>query len=147
MGRAENTYGVAIRELLDIYNTQMETYQKDGLSLAAYLWKEKVSTQMAYNGKKKYQGFHCYVDTLVYVSNVASSITLATLKFRLSYVETMSLLRCFAVMPYTTHFFAVKVMQLLKCKHLRQWEILLGWYLMHQMLSAYEKQKGKIPGY
>ena len=42
MGRAENTYGVAIRELLDVYDTQMEPYRKDGPSLAAYLRKGEV---------------------------------------------------------------------------------------------------------
>ena len=92
MGRAENMYGVAIRELLNVYNKQLEPCRKNGLPLAAYLWKGKVSAQMAYDGETKYQDFHCHVDLLVYVSNVASSITLANLKFWLSYVEIMSLL-------------------------------------------------------
>ena len=75
MGRAENTYGEAIRELLDVYDTRMEPYRKDGPSLATYLGRGKVLTQIAYDGETKYQGFHCHVDPLVYVSNIASSIT------------------------------------------------------------------------
>ena len=82
MGRAENTYGEAIRELLDVYDTRMEPYRKDGPSLATYLGRGKVLTQIAYDGETKYQDFHCHVDPLVYVSNIASSITLATFKNR-----------------------------------------------------------------
>ena len=94
----------------------------------------------------EYYDIKCHTDPAIFMSPIIASISQLTFQFNLSYVEVVSILRTFASMPHTTHYFAITAILYMKQNKLPIRGELLGRELLKHMKVLYDNRSTKIPG-
>ena len=84
--------------------------------LANHLRKQLPSGVMKYGWN--YYDFPCHMDPFIFISPIVGSMALLNFKFHLSYGENLSLIRCYTLMPNTTHYFALVALTYVKSRKL-----------------------------
>ena len=80
------------------------------------------------------------------MSPILSTITLLHLHFALDYFETFSLLRAFAGIPYSPHYFSIIALFYLNKNSIPTRGIILGKQMLIDMQALMNARDGKIPG-
>ena len=145
--RQNVTMGPALNKIVEVFGQihENELHRTDPRALMEYVKQQAPSGEAL---GRKWHDFQCHLDPAIFMSPVVSAIAMLNVRFRLDFVETVSVLRGFGGIPNTPHYFVMVVLMLLKNDKLPVRGVLLGKTILRLMkkLLRCKSPKEKTPG-
>ena len=94
-----------------------------------------------------YYDFNCHMDPFIFASPIVGAMAYLNFKFKLSYGENLSILRCYMLMPNTTHYFATVALSYIKKGQLPARQLELGRVMYLHAMELYLSRSGPVISY